>query len=282
MALRARDPASCGTTGLGGGARGDYGAGDRVDADRVEQPGQADQSLSSAKRRGHLVGHPAPETRQLAGQPPRLLDQARHPDALEAAGHHPAERLQVVLDVDGEPVRRDAALHVHADRSDLAFLDPHAGEIRSVVVAGAGIRDALCAERGHDRLLKRAHVRDDVVDPDDRIADELTGSVVGDLAAPVGLDHLDPLHPIPVLAHRQLTRSRPPAPGVDGVMLEQQHHIGDRVPLAGRPDALLELERLAVLDRAQMTDPQLAHATVSSCRLTLARNWAAWTPSSAR
>ena len=37
------------------------------------------------------------------------------------------ERLQVVLDVDREPVGRDTARQVHADRGDLALADPHAG-----------------------------------------------------------------------------------------------------------------------------------------------------------
>ena len=38
----------------------------------------------------------------------------------------------------------------------------------------------------------------------DRVADQLAGTVVGDAAASVSLDHVDPLRAVPLLAHGQL------------------------------------------------------------------------------
>ena len=56
--------------------------------------------------------------------------------------------------------------------------------------------------------------------------------------------------------------------------------------LAGGAHALLQRQRLAVLDRAEVADPELLHhpdaTPVSRARLTLARNCADSAPSSAR
>ena len=99
----------------------------------------------------------------------------------------------------------DVARDVHADRGELAVFHPHAGEVRPL--AGPGTRpDPFLRERGDEGPLKRPHIADHVVDPDDRVADQLTRPVIGDFAAPVGLHDVDSLHPVPLLAHRQLAR----------------------------------------------------------------------------
>ena len=115
----------------------------------------------------------------------------RHADAVQAARHDPRERLEVVVDVDREAVRRDAARDVHADRGDLALAGPDAGVVGPLVGARAGVEPGV-GERGDDRALDRAQVGDDVDDPHDRIADELTRAVVGELAAAVDVDDVDP------------------------------------------------------------------------------------------
>ena len=168
---------------------------------------------------------------------------------------HP-KRLEVVVDVDREAVGRHAARDVDADRRDLALLRPDAGVVGPVVGSRAGL-DPGARERGDDRLLDRAEVRDDVDDAHDRIADELAGAVVGQLAAAVDVDDVDPALAIPVLAERQLARQRPAPARVDRRVLEQQQRVRDRVGLARGPHALLQRERLAVLDDAELADPQL-------------------------
>ena len=69
--------------------------------------------------------------------------------------------------------------------------------------------DALVSERRHQRVLQQTHVRHHVVDAHDRVADELAGTVVGDLPAPPGVDDVDPALEVPVLTERQLPRHRP-------------------------------------------------------------------------
>ena len=98
--------------------------------------------------------------------------------------------------------------------------------------------DAVLGERGDRDPLEAAHVLVDVVavgpQRDDRVGDELAGPVVGDAAAAVGVADLDPLHLVPLGPHRQLLRARAAPAGVDGGVLEQQQHVGDRLLLARR------------------------------------------------
>src|ERR1700740_2448219 len=69
-------------------------------------------------------------------------------------------------------------------------------------------------------------------------------------------------------------------------MLQDEHHIRHRLLLPGGPHPLLEGERLAVLDRAEVTDPEFVHGynvtPVSRRCFTVARNCADRAPSSAR
>jgi hypothetical protein len=67
---------------------------------------------------------------------------------------------------------------------------------------------------------------------DDRVADELSGAVIGDAAAAVGFRDLDPLHPVPVLAHRQLIGGRAATFRIDRRVLEQQQYVRDRAVLS--------------------------------------------------
>ena len=98
---------------------------------------------------------------------------------------------------------------------------------------------------------------DDIIDTDDRVADELARPVIGDLAAAVGLDDFHPLHAVPVLAHRELARHRSPAPRVDRPVLEGQQHVRHPLVLARGPHPLLEHQPVPVLDGAEMADPEL-------------------------
>ncbi len=112
-------------------------------------------------------------------------------------------------------------------RADLARLDrrlassPNAGK----ALKDLG-RDPEVAERRDHRLLESSYVREDVsvhrADVEDRIRDQLPGAVVGDLPAAVRLGDLDPLHAVPVLAHRQMAGLGATTLRVDGPVLEEQ------------------------------------------------------------
>src|SRR5579875_3329297 len=214
------------------------------------QPGSGWLPGAAACRHALSVGRQAGELHRKRG----------HPHPLQAAGNDPRERLEVVVDVDGEAVRGDAARDMDADRGDLALPDPHAGVVWPLVAARTCV-DSLFRQRGDERPLERAHVADDILLPNDRVADQLPGAVVGDLPAAIGVAYLDPACAIPLLAHRQLTWTASPPAGVDRRVLKQQHRVRHPPRLARSADALLQLERLPVAHEPEMAHPELiAHA----------------------
>ena len=93
---------------------------------------------------------------------------------------------------------------------------------------------------------------------DDRIGDQLSRAVVGDPAAAIGLDDLDPLHPVPVLAHPELARVGAAALGQDRMVLEQQQHVGNQVGLARRRERPLQRQDLLVGLDAEARTPELS------------------------
>jgi hypothetical protein len=195
------------------------------------------------------VGHPAPEARAVG--PAGLGEDRRHRHVGQAARDRLGERRQVGVDVHREAVRRHPALDVHADRGDLARADPHAGEVAALVRPGAGV-DALLGQRAHHRALERPHVREDVVDREDPVADELARPVVGQLAAAVDVDDVE------VGPRRELAGGGAPPAGVDRVVLEQQERVLDRAVLAGGAQPVLQGERLAVGEAAEVAHPEVS------------------------
>jgi len=161
-----------------------------------------------------------------------------HPNAGQSARHDPRERLEVVIDVDSEPVCSHSAREVYADRGDLPVLHPHTGVVGTVLRASVSL-DAFFRECGHQNALEQPHVRDHIANSDDRVPHELSGSVIRDLPAAVGFHKIDPLAAVPALAHRQLARAGPSSQRVDGRVLERQEHVRQLVALPSGTDALL-------------------------------------------
>ncbi len=224
----------------------------------ISSPHVGDPERLAAVRDAELAAHDVHEPVHVEGRA-ELARDGRHAAVLDAAGNDPLERLQVVVHVDREAVRRHAAAHVHADRGDLARLvRPHPGQ----AVDRPGL-DAHVGERGDDRCLHAAHVLVHVVavgpQAHDRIADQLPGAVIGDPAAPVGLGDVDALGAVPLLAHRQLARLHASPPRVDRRVLEQQQHVGHGARLPRLLQPLLHLERLPVGDQAAAVAPDLSH-----------------------
>ena len=197
------------------------------------------RSKTSPKRLATVVGEGA---EVLLGA--ELAGQRGHPAALDPAGDDPLERLQVVVDVDRQSVGGDPAADVDADRADLARLarlPPFPAVVPSVQIpvrpSIVSARDPVLGERRDHHPLEPPHVLVDVVavgpQRDDRVGDELAGAVVGDAAAAVGVEDLDPLRLVPLGSHRQLIGARAAPAGVDGRVLEQQQHVGELVPPGG-------------------------------------------------
>ena len=67
----------------------------------------------------------------------------------------------------------------------------------------------------------------------DRVADELPGAVVGEPPAAVGVDDVDALGAVEVLAEGQVLGARAPTARVHGRVLEQQQRVGQLAGLAG-------------------------------------------------
>ena len=165
-----------------------------------------------------------------------LAGQRGHPAGLDPAGHDPLERLQVVVDVDREAVRRDpAAARGSRSSRSCARRRRAAGRSPTQTPVRPSISRASTPTSPSASIIARSIARtyawtsSGVGEPrnHDRIADELAGPVVGDAAAAIGLADLDSLHPVPVLAHRQFGRARAAALRVDGRVLEHQQRVGD-------------------------------------------------------
>ena len=146
---------------------------------------------------------------------------------------------------------RDASCaDAHADGHDLLAIDPDTGEALATLAV-----DAECREGSHRDLLERADEVHDVAltgEPDQRVDDQLTGTVVGDVAATVHRDDIDAgaLEIACVEQHVRLARTTPKR--VDGWMLEQQHGVRDVAGLTVGDETLLEGPRTSVVGRAEL------------------------------
>src|SRR5206468_4220720 len=90
-----------------------------------------------------------------------------------------------------EAMVADPTAHGDADGRDLlAIREPHAGAARD-----APALEPEARERGDQRVLERTEpaveIAADAVQVDDRVTDQLAGSVPGDVAAARHLHHLD-------------------------------------------------------------------------------------------
>ena len=89
--------------------------------------------------------------------------------------------------------------------SDAILRSPTQTPGRSLV--GAARLDPLDGERADDRRFHHAQELDDRTEPHYRVADELPGPVVGELAAAVDIDDLDPPRRVRIFGERQLPGS---------------------------------------------------------------------------
>ncbi len=117
-----------------------------------------------------------------------VADAARH-DVLAQVGH-------VGGDVEREAVHRAPVCEPHADRADLARLHRRIGMVDVEPDPGeplepTGVRQPEFGQRVDDQTFDVAHVRrcaEPVVDVDDRVADQLAGAVIGDVATALDRD----------------------------------------------------------------------------------------------
>jgi hypothetical protein len=198
-------------------------------------------ALTSARSHGDL--------RHRGGD--ALGRQRRHRLVADAARHDVAEVREVGLDVEGEAVHGPAPHVAHADRGDLAVVDPHA----RVVVDAAGAGEADVGQRVDHDLLEGVDVRGGVGDArlrrqrEDRVADELAGAVVGDVATTA---HLHELGADRRRGHEHVGEVGADAEGV-GVRMLLEQQVVVRRPLEQR---LLHRERVPVADPSDPADAE--------------------------
>ena len=118
---------------------------------------------------------------------------------------------------------------------------------------------ALLAQCGHDRPLHHAYEVPHAPDGHDRVGHQLAGPVVGHAPAAVAVLDLDPLEPVPLLAHRQVGRLGAAPARIHRRMLEHEEHVGNLAGLAEPAKRLLQRRGLAVGHETKLCDPELVH-----------------------
>ena len=99
---------------------------------------------------------------------------------------------------------------------------------------------------------------------DDGVADELSGAVIGDVAATVDLVQLDVARGELLVGGDDVFAMRVAAEGEDGEVLEQQQRVADEALLARIDDATLDGEAVGVGDAPELEEVEvlIAHASI--------------------
>jgi hypothetical protein len=143
-------------------------------------------------------------------------------------------------------VRCDPSADVHADGGDFALAHPDARQLRNAARLDTEIRQ--CVDQGlFNGSYVRAHVALPFAQVQDGIADDLSRSVIGDVAAAVGGVEGDAGAGQEFFAGQKVFHVTVAAHG-DGVgVLQQDELVGDGAGLALRHQPLLPFEGVRVL-----------------------------------
>ena len=120
----------------------------------------------------------------------------------------------------------------------------------SIVCASSPNGASVAIERLLEVAAVLLHVLPVAGQVEDRVADELSGRVVGRLAAAVGLDELD----LRAVGQVQLALVGAPAERDDGRMLQEQHRVGQLAGGDARRERALELPGLEVRRHAEVQE----------------------------
>ena len=208
------------------------------------------------------------QIRERAGHD--VFDVLHHDFAVELAGQRGdglvadptgddhVEVREVGVHVEREAVHGDPAADSNADRADLAVADPGAVQARDPRRG-----DAQVGARANHRLFEQLHVAADVtavgVEVDDRVADELAGAVVGDVAAAAGLVDFEAARAEELGRHEHVIDLGGATQREDRLVLEQEQRVRDLAALPRGLQALLELVRGPVGDATEPMYVERAH-----------------------
>jgi len=191
----------------------------------------------------------------------QLLLQAGHADPLQPAGSNDLKGLQAfVVNVDGKAVHADPFFDPHTDRGDFALLNPHAGKTFALAgtypVALQGID-----ERQFDSSQELVQVATVVVQINQRIAHQLTRTMVGSLTAAIGLEYR--MRQLPATLQAALVAGA--ADGVNRAVLQIQHALRVLLLLDRRGEIELFLQGLGIILLA--AQPEVLHLWVLHARV---------------
>ena len=167
----------------------------------------------------------------------------------------------------------DAAAQSQPNSGDLSLVAgltyPHSGHSLLPMAL-----DAVGRQRSYEGRFKRSNVTRRPAQPanvHDGIADQLTGAVVGDLAAPVDLVDGDSGAGEGVAVEEDVSHAASAAEGVDVGVLEQEHGVADARLLPALDEGCLQRPRAAVFKLSQPVEYWcilLAHKGImgQSCR----------------
>lgn len=188
----------------------------------------------------------------------------------DAAGDDPVEVAQISGDVECEAVRGDGLRDVDADGGDLFFLHggvwrgsghrPYAGALADAlredaeVVAGANdgfFHEADEVDGAEVRALFAGEIAAQI---EDGVADELSGTVVGDISAAIDLVYLDALCGEEFITREDIGAGGVAAEGKDGGMLQQDERVSDALCLARGDDLVHDADAFCVGDAAELEE----------------------------
>src|SRR6185503_3078035 len=185
----------------------------------------------------------------------------------DAARNNQLEIFQPGVDVEREPMARDPAGDANADRTNLFSPDPRARQ-----AFNAMRRDGIVGANANHHLFKIANVSMHIAPVgtqiENRVADDLPGSVIGHIAPATGFVHLDAMHRKLVLGGGDMRAAvTADAKGNHSGMLEEEEQIGNAAGATVFNERLLQVERIVVWntpEAADFEDPRRRRAGVSS------------------
>jgi hypothetical protein len=189
-----------------------------------------------------------------------------HTSARNAAGNDQIKMVELGVDVECEAVTRDPSRDAHPNGRDLLVAHPDAGQ----PFDAAGI-DTVIGGRANEDRFEIAHVTVNVatvgVQVDDRIADNLPGPVIGDIAPATGLVNVDAARGEGVGGRKNVRAAAVAAHAErqDVGMFEEEQRVADSASTAIFDEHTLQSERLGVRHSSEPTDVKKA------CRLSCPR-----------
>jgi hypothetical protein len=194
----------------------------------------------------------------------KALDR-RHLDPRHTAGDDAGEVGEIGGDIESESVGRNPSADVDTQGSDLAAFAPDP-DLRLLVPSLGGEPESL--ESSYQDFLQIMHVSTDVtpigIEIDNGIAHQLTGSVVGNLTATVGLGDSDAVGCQPLGAGQNLAPVGASTQGIGVGMLQEDQPLAGTTLSQQLAGVFLELEGSIVGDPTEIGPLQNATSLFGS------------------